>query len=275
MANIHPTAIVDPSARVGQDVQIGPYCVIEPDVEIGDGSVLGPHVVIRRHTTLGRGNAVDPFTVLGGAPQDLKFDPATVSYLRIGDHNVFREGVTISRATGAGNETRVGSNTYWMAYSHAGHNATIGDGVILVNGSAVAGHSTIGAGTILSANVLVHQFCWVGELVMSQGNSGVGMHVPPYTMFAGVNQVVGLNSVGLRRSTNLTGDDRRQIKEAFSITYHSHLTPAKALEKMDQCADWGKPADAFRQFVRRVLSAERPFNRGLLRSRRQAEAGAD
>ena len=232
-------------------------------MEIGAGSRLSNHVAIRRYTTLGQNNLVDAFAVLGGCPQDYKFDPSSVTYLRIGDDNIFREGVTISRATGQGNATVVGNKTYWMANAHAGHNAVIEDEAILVNGCAVGGHASIGRKANLSAHSLVHQFCWVGEMTMLQGNAGTSTHVPPYVILAGINRIVGLNVVGLRRAEHLTGEDVHQIKEAFRLTYRSGLTSSKALEKMDECTDWGVAADKFRQFVRRVLTAEPPYDRPL------------
>ena len=127
MATIHSTALVDPAAKLADDVEIGPYCLVEADVALGPGTVLRPHAIVRRYTTLGSGNFVDSFAVLGGLPQDLKFKPDTVSFVRIGDNNVFREGVTVSRATGEGHATTVGSGTYWMTGSHAGHDATVHD----------------------------------------------------------------------------------------------------------------------------------------------------
>ena len=267
---IHPTAIVDPQARLADDVEVGPFCVVEADVVIGPATRLAEHVVVRRHTSIGARNVIDAHTVLGGEPQDFKFDPATVSYLRIGDDNVFREGVTISRATGDGGATVVGSRTYWMAGSHAGHNATVEDEAVLVNGSALAGHARLGAGSILSAHVVIHQFCWVGRRVMSEGNAAARSHIPPYTMLVGRNQVFGLNAIGLRRADDLTNEDRRQIKEAYRITYRSDLSPAKALAKMDACTDWGKAAAEFRQFVRDALTAEAPYDRGLCPARPRA-----
>ncbi len=276
MPKIHPTAIVDPRAQLGDDVEIGPFCRVEGDVTIGAGSVLRESVIIRRYTIMGSGNLIDSGTVLGGDPQDLKFDPKTVSYLRIGDNNTFRENVTISRATGEGNETRVGSKTYWMAGSHAGHNATIGDEVIFVNGSVAAGYVTIGRKTIMGGYAGVHQFTWVGEMVMSMGHSTICMHVPPYCMAAGVNSVAGLNRVGLRRSPDITDEDRRQIKQAFRLVYRSGLPRMKALAEMDACTEWRAPAVKFREFVRRVLTATSPFNRGLAGQRRSsASAEAD
>lgn len=263
MPKIHPAAIVDASAKLADDVEVGAYAIIDPDVVIGEGTVIRPHAMIRRYTSMGKGNYVDSFAVLGGEPQDYKFDPHQVSYLRIGDENKFREGVTISRATGQGQATTVGNHTYWMACSHAGHNCEIQDNVILPNGSLVAGHSTIGRGAIMPAAGAVHQFVWIGEKCMFQGGTVVGMHVPPYCIVAGVTNVVSLNTVGLRRSPEISEEDRRQIKEAFTITYKRHLTPAQALEKMDACTDWGEAAGKFRDFIRKVIQAEKPYNRGL------------
>jgi UDP-N-acetylglucosamine acyltransferase len=266
MPSIHPTAIVHPAAELADDAEVGPYCVIESDVRIGPGCRLAEHVIVRRFTTLGKDNFIDAFTVLGGLPQDLKFSPATVSYLRIGDGNVFREGVTISRATKEGGATVVGSNTYWMTGAHAGHDSVVEDQTVLANGAAVAGHAVIGRGAILSSHVGVHQFCWVGELVIAQGNTGASMHVPPYTILAnGINNIGGLNTVGLQRAKDLSDKDRAEIKEAFDMTYRRGLTRVKALAEMDSHTEWGQAAGKFRDFVRRVLTAKKPYNRGLCR----------
>ncbi|MBN1553718.1 MAG: acyl-ACP--UDP-N-acetylglucosamine O-acyltransferase [Phycisphaerae bacterium] len=263
MAKIHPTAVVDDTATLADDVEIGSYAIIEGDVEIGAGTVIRPHAVIRRYTTLGEGNYVDSFVQLGGEPQDYKFDPSQVSYLRIGDKNIFREGVTISRGTGDGSETRVGSGTYWMANSHAGHNCIIEDNVILTNGALIAGHCTIGRKAILPANGTIHQFTWVGEMCMFQGGAQIGMHAPPFTLLAQDNNIVGLNVVGLRRSPDITDEDRRDVKETFQLMYRSNLTPAKALEEMDK-REFGPAGRRFREFVRKALSAKKPFNRGIV-----------
>lgn len=269
MADVHPTAIVDGSAKLADDVTVGPFCVVEGDVEIGPGTVLRQHVIVRRYTTLGANNFVDAFVVLGGEPQDVSFRADTVSYVRIGDNNIFREGVTISRATEPGGATTVGDDTYWMANSHAGHDATICDGVTLANAVLVAGHATIGSGAILSGGVMIHQYTWVGEMVMTRGRAANSQHVPPFVMLVDINTIVGLNVVGLRRAADISAKDREQIKEAFSITYRSKLTPAKALEKMEACTDWGGPAGRFRDFIRRTITAEPPFDRGLCPMRRR------
>ena len=136
---IHPTAAVDKGALLGEAVEIGPYAVIESDVVIGDGCRIMAGAVIRRYTTLGEGNVVHPYAVLGGEPQDYKFDPASETHLRIGSGNVFREHVSISRATASGGATVIGDNCFFMAQSHVGHDSVIADGVVLTNGTHVAG----------------------------------------------------------------------------------------------------------------------------------------
>ena len=263
MANIHPTAEINPKAEIAEDIQIGANAIVEDNVRIGSGCIIRPHAIIRPFTILGSGNYVDSFAVLGGEPQDLKFDKSTVSYLEIGNNNTFREGVTISRATGEGEKTIVGNNTLWMSNSHAGHNSIIHDNVIFVNGSLVAGHCRIGKGAILPANGAIHQFCWVGENAMFQGGTFVSMHVPPFVVCSGVNNVVSLNSIGLRRRADLNPTDRQQVKDAFKIIYRSKYSLREAVDKMDKLQNWGMAGQRFRDFIKNVLNAEPPFNRGL------------
>ena len=265
---IHPKAVVDPTAKLAEDVEIGPGAVVEADTEIGPGTVLRPYAVVRRFTVMGSGNYVDSFAVLGGEPQDLKFNPKEMTRLRIGNGNVFREGVTISRATGAGGETRIGNRTYWMANAHAGHNCVVHDRVVAVNGCLLAGHSVVEAGAILPANGAVHQFCRVGEGAFFQGGAQASMHVPPYVLCAGDNCVIGLNSVGLRRAEGISPEERGQMREAFRITYQSGLILREALARMDGCGDWSGIAVRFRDFIRKTLEAEKPYDRGLCPSRK-------
>ncbi len=263
---VHPTAHVDDSARLGADVVIGPNVVIEGDVVVGDRCRIQTGAVVRRHTEMGPDNTVDPYCVLGGLPQDLHFDPDTPTYLRIGSGNVFREFVTLNRATKEGAATTIGSGGYFMTQSHVGHDATVGDRVILANNAAVGGHCEIGDGANLSASCMVHQYCWLGELAMMRGGAAVSLHVPPFVMVMRHNFIQGVNVVGLRRA-GCDARQRDQIKEAYRLLYRSRLTPAEALEDMDARHDWGEPARRFRDFVRRVLSAEPPFNRGLVTAR--------
>jgi len=266
MSKIHPTAIVDPSAELDATVEIGAYSVVEGDVKIGGGTVLHPHVVVRSHTEIGENNQIHPFTVLGGDPQDYGYKSETITYLRIGDNNLLREGITINRATGEGNVTVIGNNTMWMANSHAGHNAIVQDNVVCANSVALAGYAQIAPRVILSGGAMVHQFTWVGEMVMTQGKAGISSHVPPYCLLAGgINVLIGLNSVGLRRAEHISSEDHRQIKEAFDLTYRSGLPKAEVLEKMDACGDWGEAACKFRDFIHKVVDAEKPYKRALCR----------
>ncbi len=263
MAKIHPTAVVDETVILADDVEVGPFVVVEPNVKIGSGTVLKSHAVVRRYTEMGEKNVVDSFAVLGGFPQDYGFDPAQVTFLKIGHGNIFREGVTVNRATGEGESTIVGNDNYWFANSHAGHNAKVGNNVVLVNGVLVAGHATIGDRVILPANGGIHQFCWVGDGVMFQGKGGLSMHAPPYVLCTEINVVVALNSVGLRRRDDISREDFRQIKSAFNIVYRSGLGLEAAIAEMDACTEWGQAADKFRQFIRDVFNAKPPFDRGL------------
>ena len=272
---IHPSAFVDPTAVLADDVEVGAGAVVEAGVTVGSGSVLRPHSVLRRGTTLGKGNFVDSFALIGGDPQDLGFDRKTDTFTRVGDGNTFREGVTISRATKPGEATIIGDRTYWMANSHAAHDCVIGSDVVIVNAVLLAGHVVVGDRTVLAGATMVHQFTWIGEGVMTQGGSGTGMHLPPFVVLAGVNEVVGLNVVGMRRNPGVTAEDRKQLKEAFRITYRSNLSPAHALAAMDLAKDWGAPASRFRDFVRKVITAEKPRNRGLCPRRRGSDAGLE
>ena len=264
MAKIHPTAIVDPSAELDGAVEIGPYAVVEGNVKIGGGTVLHANTVVRSYTTIGENNHIHPFAVLGGDPQDYGHKPGTISYLKVGDNNLIREAVTMNRATGEGNTTVIGSNTMWMANAHAGHNAVVADNVICANNVALGGYSQVARRAILSGGVMIHQFCWVGEMVMTQGMAGTSCHVPPYSLLAeGINVLIGLNTVGLRRAEHITREDHRQIKEAFALTYRSGAPKSRVLEKLDACTDWGEPASKFRDFIHRVVNAEGSFKRGL------------
>jgi len=261
---IHPTAIVDASARIGSGVRIGPGAIVEADTTLGDDCELMAHCVIRRYTTLGRRNVVHPFAVLGGEPQDYGHDPAVRSFCRIGDDNVFREGATVNRATGADKVTRVGNHNYFMASAHVGHNVVLGDHCVMVNNSSLGGYAELGDRAILSACGGVHQFCRVGEMALIRGNGGVTNHMPPYCMGARMNLIVGLNVVGLRRAPHISAKDHREISEAFKLLYRRGLSTSHALAEMDARSDWGEAAGKFRDFVRRAVTDTKPYNRGLV-----------
>ena len=264
---IHPTAQVDRRAELDDGVVVGPHVVIEPDVAIGADCRLLAGAVVRRFTRMGPSNVVHPYCVLGGEPQDRKFKSEWVTHLQIGAGNVFREFVTLNRGSTPDAATVIGDRCYFMAQSHVGHDSVVGDAVILTNSAAIAGHCEIGPGAYLSANSGVHQFCWLGEMAMIRGGNGVSQHVPPFAMVMGLNYVAGLNVVALRRAEGFTAADRSQVKEAYRLLYRSSLTPARALERMDAHDEWGPPAGRFRDFVRRVVNAQPPHDRGLATAR--------
>lgn len=261
-ASIHPTAIVDSTAQLADGVRIGPYAVIQAETVLGEGCQVLAGAVIGPYTTLGRGCVVHPYAVLGGDPQDFKFDPAGKTYLRVGDECIFREYVTVSRGTGATGLTSIGNKCFFMAYSHIGHDCKIADEVIMANGAAAAGHVEVGSKAYLSAHVVIHQFCWVGEMVMTRGNSAASQHLPPYTLLKGPNEIMGLNVIGMRRA-GFSSADRVQVKQAYQVFFRGGMGGNAALAEMDKHADWGAPAVKFREFIRRALAAQKPFNRGI------------
>lgn len=261
-ASIHPTAIVDPTAQLADGVSIGPHAIILAETALGEGCQVHAGAIVGPYTTVGRGCVIHPYAVIGGEAQDLKVNPADKPRLRVGDDCVFREHVTISRGTGPDGLTSIGSRCFFMAYSHIGHDSYIGDEVIMANGAAAAGHVEIGSKTFLSSHVVIHQFCWVGEMVMTRGNSAASQHLPPYTLLKGPNEIMGLNVIGMRRA-GFSSADRSQVKQAYQMFFRSGLAGTAALAEMDKQADWGPPAVKFREFIRRVLAAKKPFNRGI------------
>ncbi|HSO75222.1 MAG TPA: acyl-ACP--UDP-N-acetylglucosamine O-acyltransferase [Blastocatellia bacterium] len=235
--NIHPTAIIDPAARVGADVCVGPYAVIEAGADIGDGCEVRAHAVIKRFTTLGPSNIVHEGAILGGEPQDLGFKQCQ-SYLRIGASNVFRESVTVHRGTEPESETVIGSNCFIMACAHVAHNCSLGDRVIIANNVALAGHVEIQDGAFISGGVVVHQFCRLGRLAMIGGNSKIVQDCLPFVVTDGVpSRAHGLNLVGLRRA-GFKSSEIQKLKEAYRILLRSGLGLEVAISRM---ADLGDP----------------------------------
>ncbi len=232
MSKIHATALVEPGAELGTDVDVGPFCFIASDTRIGDRCRLGPHVTIHAHTTLGDECRVHAGAVLGDIPQDLGFQEA-VTRLEIGARCTFREGVTIHRGTEPGSLTRIGDDCFLMAFSHCGHNVQLGNGVIVANGVLFAGHVSVGDRAFISGNSMVHQFCRIGRLAMVGGGSGISKDVPPFctTRPVTLNRVASLNSIGMRRA-GLDPDQRRDIKQAYHLLYHAGLNVSQAVARI-------------------------------------------
>jgi UDP-N-acetylglucosamine acyltransferase len=212
---------------------IHPTAVIEEGAQIGEGCRIGPHAVIYRHVTLGPGCDVHAGAVLGDTPQDFAFQESVESRVVIGAKTVIREHVTIHRGTKEGTSTVVGERCFLMANSHLGHNVVLGNDVILANGSMLGGYVEVGDRAFLSGNVLVHQFTRIGRLAMVSGGAGLSKDVPPFCTMHGaaVNQLAGLNVVGMRRA-GMTPPQRAEVKRAFALLYRSGLNVKQALEKM-------------------------------------------
>lgn len=230
---IDTTAIIDPSAKIGENVQIGPYSIIGPDVEVGEGTWIGPHVVIRGPTRIGKHNKIFQFSSLGEDPQDLKFKGET-TYLEIGDHNTIREFCTLNRGTTQAMRTKIGNHNLLMAYVHIAHDCEIGNNNIFANNASLAGHVTIQDHVIMSGFSGVFQFCRVGSYSFVATNSVIIKDVPPFVKVSGYfAKPYGLNSVGLQRH-GFTGETQSNIKKAYKIIYRNNLTVAQALEELQK-----------------------------------------
>jgi UDP-N-acetylglucosamine acyltransferase len=229
--SVHPTAVVDPGARLGSDVTIGPYAVVEGNVVIGDRCEIRAHTTLKRFTTLGTDNVVHEGAVLGGEPQDLAFTGAQ-SRLVVGDRNRIREGVTIHRSTTPGGVTTVGSDCFLMANAHVAHDNRIGDHVTLANNVALAGHVDVGDRAFLGGYAGVHQFCRVGRLAMLGGLAKVVQDCLPFVITDGnPARAHGLNLVGLRRA-GVAASDLRTLKEAYRLLLRAGLPLEAALERL-------------------------------------------
>ena len=217
--HIHPTALVDPAARLGRDNRIGPYAVVEAGTELGDGNVVESHAVIRAGTRLGHRNRVHEHAVLGGPPQDLSFDPATASGVSIGSDNVFREHVTVHRATRAGTDTVIGDGNFLMNGAHVAHDCRLGNGVVIAPYAGLGGHVEVADRAFVSGGVMVHQFTRIGTLAMLGGNSKITRDALPFMITDGVpGRVRGLNVVGLRRA-GFSAADLRALKQAYRVLF--------------------------------------------------------
>ncbi|MBI4663633.1 MAG: acyl-ACP--UDP-N-acetylglucosamine O-acyltransferase [Verrucomicrobia bacterium] len=223
---IHPTAIIHPKAELDPSVIVGPYAVIDEYVRLGPGCWLAPYVHLTGQTIIGANNRFHTGCVLGDAPQDLKYR-GEATRLSIGEGNTFREHVTVHRSNKLSEDTLIGSSNFFMAHSHVGHNARIGNHVILANGALLAGHVEVGDRAFISGNCLVHQFVRVGTLALMQGGSAVSKDLPPYTVARGDNGICGLNTVGLRRA-GLTSEERIELKRLYHALFRSdtHLSAA-------------------------------------------------
>ncbi len=226
--SIHPTAIVSPDASLGEDVSIGPYAIVEEETVIGARTQLAAHAQVRRGSILGEDNIVGSGALIGADPQFHGFDPDLFTSTRIGNGNSIREYVTIHRSIESGEFTEMGNGNFLMTGSHVGHDCSIGDLNTLANNVLLGGHVRLGNHSFLGGGSVFHQFVRIGDFALAQGLAGMSLDVPPYVIAAGINQIAGINAVGLRRA-GFEVSERKEIKEAFRLLYRSGKSIAEVL----------------------------------------------
>lgn len=261
LRKIHETAVVHPRAIIGRNVEIGPYAIIGEDVVIGAGTKIHPHAVIHRWTTIGQNCEFYSGCSIGADPQDLKF-AGEKSYTVIGDNVTVRECATINRATGEGNETRVGNNVLMMAYTHVAHNCVVGNNVIMSNVATLAGHVIVEDRAVIGGLSAVHQFCKIGRNAMIGGMARITQDITPFVIAAGdPAYVAGLNSVGLARA-GMSQEVRHELKKAYRLIYRSGLTLPDAIATIEQELSSFEEIEHLLRFLRNV-------ERGICRGRKE------
>ncbi len=251
--SIHPTAVVDPRAEIHAEAELGPFTVVDGPVKIGAGTRLMPHAVVLGWTEIGEGNRIHSGAVLGDAPQDISYSGAR-SYLRIGDRNVFREGVQVHRGTTEDSATVIGNDNFLMANSHVAHNCRIGDRMILTNNAVLGGYVEVGDRVVLSASCAVHQFVRLGRFAIMRGLSATSRDVPPFSIIDWQHTVRGLNVVGLRRA----GFDEpriRVLKNAFQILFRKRRNLTAAVNELEAAA--GESSEDVRELLEFLRSSKR------------------
>lgn len=254
---IHPTAIIHPEAKIGAGCQIGPYCVVGQHVELGEGCQLHSHVVIDGHTKLGRENEIFPFASIGLKTQDLKWKGG-ITRTEIGDHNAFREYVTIHSATDDGNATRVGSYNNLLAYTHVAHDCQLGSHIIMSNNASFAGHVVVEDHVVMGGFSASHQFCRIGRMAMVGGYTKIVQDVAPFTIADGNPAATRtINKVGLQRN-GVSEETQTALRQAYKILFREGLTLAKAIEVMEQDLP---PSTEVKHLIEFIRGSERGITR--------------
>jgi UDP-N-acetylglucosamine acyltransferase len=264
---IHPSAIIDPTAELGANVDVGPFSYIGPHCKLGDGVKIGPNVVLQEYVTLGNNCQIAPGAVLGGHPQDLRFK-GEVSYVEIGEGSIIRECVTINRSSGEGEVTRIGKKCMLMAYTHVAHNCVVGDEVIMANNVQLAGHIEVGDYAFIGGTCVFHQFVKIGRMSIISGFSASRQDIPPYAMVDGrPAAVVGINKVGLKRR-GIDLNARTRLKQAFKLLWYSELNYKQAIEAIRSEIEMDPQIEELIRFVENS-------SRGIFKPTRilKAEAG--
>ncbi len=255
---IDPRAIIDPSAKLADDVEVGPWTIVGADVEIGAGSAIASHVVLRGPTCIGKNNKIYQFSSIGEDTPDMKYK-GEATRLMIGDDNVIREGVTIHRGTVQDKGvTTIGDHNLIMAYAHIAHDCTVGNHTIFANNASLAGHVEVGDWAVLGGYTLVHQFCKIGPHTFTGMGSAVGKDIPAYvTVNGSPAQAKGINSEGLRRR-GFEPASIAAIKQAYKIVYRQGLTVEEAIDRIS-------PLVAEHPQVQEMIDSLSGSTRGIVR----------
>lgn len=255
-ASIHSTAVVEPGAQLGSDVEIGAFAYVGAGVTLGDGTKLHHHASVEGRTSLGRECEVFPYACLGGKTQDLKYKGGSPG-LRIGDRNVFREYVTVNAATNDGDFTTIGNQNTALAYGHIAHDCVVGNGVVMSNSVMLAGHVVVEDHVVIGGGGGVHQFCRLGAHSMLSAMAKLVQDLPPFFIADGTPAVVrAYNKVGLERN-GYTPEQIERVRRLYRVLYRDGLNRTQALEQVERHADAGTPE------LQRMLVFARSSDRGL------------
>jgi UDP-N-acetylglucosamine acyltransferase len=252
-APIHPQAVVSPKAKLGKGVQVGAFAVVRADVELGEGCVVHDHAVVQGPAKFGAGNVFHPFCVIGGDPQDYTYAGEHVE-LAVGDKNIFREYVTISRGTKkGGGTTRIGSDNFFLAYSHVGHDCQIGSGTLFVNGATLAGHVTVQDYVTIGSFSPVHQFCRLGRYAYIGACTVITQDVPPFSLIVTERETrcYGANTIGLERK-GFSPERVKKLQTAFRMLTRSKKNTSQAIEELRKTMGESEDVKELIEFVEKA-----------------------
>jgi UDP-N-acetylglucosamine acyltransferase len=250
---INPQAVVSSKAKLGKGVQVGAFAVVGADVELGEGCMVHDHAVVQGPAKFGAGNVFHPFCVIGGEPQDYTYTGEHVE-LAVGDKNIFREYVTISRGTKkGGGTTRIGSNNFFLAYSHVGHDCQIGSGTLFVNGATLAGHVTVQDYVTIGSFSPVHQFCRLGRYAYIGACTVITQDVPPFSLIVTERETrcYGTNTIGLERK-GFSAERVKRLQKAFRMLTRSKKNTSQAIEELRKTMGESEDVKELIEFVEKA-----------------------